>query len=74
MPKCIHDFWLDPSQQGIFLISDWYGRAQPTVGNAIPRKAALGCVRNQNEHAREQASEQRSFVASASVPVSRILL
>jgi hypothetical protein len=27
---------LQASLQSIFLISDWWGRAQPTVGGAIP--------------------------------------
>lgn len=53
----------------IFLIDYWCGRAWPIVGGAIPKLAVLGAKRKQAE----QASEQRSSVASASAPASRPL-
>lgn len=35
-----------------FLVSDWCGRAQPTVGGANPRLMVLGAIRNQAEQTR----------------------
>lgn len=33
-----------------FLIDDWYGWAQPTMGGTILRQGGLGCIQKQAEH------------------------
>ena len=48
--KCLRSgLWA--SLYGIFLISDWWGRAQPIVGGAIPGQVVLGSIRKQAEQA-----------------------
>ena len=60
---------------GIFLISDWWGRAQPIVGGATPGLVVPSFIIKQVEQAiGEQASKQHSSVASASAPASKFLL
>jgi hypothetical protein len=46
--KCLHESQL----LGIFSISDQVGRAQSTVGDAIPRLVVLGSTRKQAEQAK----------------------
>ena len=44
-------FWKDKTVVCIFLISDPWGRAQPTVGGATSKLVNLGSVRKQTEKA-----------------------
>ena len=47
--NCIHQIGPWASLRGILSVDDTYGRIQPTVGGAIPRKVVLGAVRKQAE-------------------------
>ena len=47
--KCPNQIGLWASLWDIVLISDWWGRAQPFVGGAIPGLVVLGVVRNHSE-------------------------
>jgi hypothetical protein len=52
----------------MFLISDWWGKAQPIVSSTTTKQVVLS-IRKQAE----QASKQHPFMPSASVPASGFL-
>lgn len=51
--KMLHQNSLEGTCAGIFLINEWCGRAQPTVGGATSGQGVLGGIRQQTEPARE---------------------
>ena len=57
--------WPVGKSVGIFLISDWCGRTQPFVGNAMLGKWSWGTAESRLSKLQE-ASQQHSSMASAS--------